>query len=71
MPRRSRRIEERASLRENRVDLTRDPSFARLDHPQERGVGEEVLAQEHQEQDQGGGSRRISNLRLEVWLNIV
>ena len=54
------------------MDLTRDRSFARLDHPQEGGEeGEEVLAQEHQEQDQGGGSRRISNLRLEVCLNIV
>ena len=49
MPRRSRRIEERASLGENHVDMTRDRSIARLDHPQESGEEEErVIGQEHQ-----------------------
>ena len=72
MPRRSRRIEERASLGENCLDSTRDWSFGRLDHPEEGEEGEEeVLAQElHQEGDRPrrGG---ILFLRSKVWLIVV
>ena len=44
MPRRSRRVQERASQRENRVDSTRGRSIARLVHQEEEG--EEDLHQE-------------------------
>ena len=48
MPRRSRRVQERASQRENRVDSTRGRSLARLIHQEEEG-GED-LHRVHQEE---------------------
>ena len=75
MPRRSRRVQEGASQRENRVDSTRGRSFARLIHQeeggedlhQEEGGLHQVLQEEgvlHQSQSRRGG---ILFLRSKVW----